>query len=483
MIITRDIINKNIKFHDVEYDTGEEFVYDFNYLFTAIDLYKNFLLDAGVKPQETVTIAENISIWQIAAIFACCELGLKIVITDFIKLSTLSYKTNKIDSKTKVLMPIDYFLPGNTKSFLDKPETCGENDWKIKAYYCDRISNKTLFRDFIKTDLKNISENKTIFASKDHVLTKTTTSGTTGTPKLIEHTHRFLFDLLHRNSKWFSGNYIVTSNLNHGSSMFCYAVPALVSENVTDYYNFTQSTGEDYSKIVKTISNYSGKTNIMLPYSSVTEQFLQETASSPLPDTTIHVLGNIKSEWVDKFYKKKYIENIVSNFGSNETTGPIFINECVGNNFSEIKYKKFDNYFQTKIENSGLEVYIPIYDKWVATGDKFIDNGDGTYSHNGRIDLVRINDFEVDEKRYQALLEEYFIADFIYDQVKSEIYLAVWEPGPNFEDNFLAINSELDRLSMGLHTISKYDILNYNDFLTGIKIDKEMLREHFRNNV
>jgi len=483
MVITRDIINKKIKFHDVEYDTGEEFVYDFDYLSTAIDLYKNFLLDAGVKPQETVTIAEKISIWQIAAIFACCELGLKIAITDFIKLSTFSYKTNKIDSKTKSLMPIDYFLPGNTKLFLDKPEICDENDWQIKSYYCDRISNKTLFRDFIKTDLKNISENKNIFASKDNVVTKTTTSGTTGTPKLIEHTHRFLFDLLHRNSRWFSGNYIVTSNLNHGSSMFCYAVPALVSESVTDYYNFVHSSKENYNKIVKMISNYSGNSNIMLPYSSITEQFLQETINNPLPDTTIHVLGNIKQEWVDKFYKKKYIKNIISNFGSNETTGPIFINECSSNNFSEIKYKKFDDYFDTKIKQTGLNVYMPIYNKWIETGDKFIDNGDGTYIHNGRIDLVRINDFEVDEKRYQALLEEYFIADFIYDQVKSEIYLAVWEPGPNFEDNFLAINSELDRLSMGLHTISKYDVLNYNDFLTGIKIDKEMLREHFRNNV
>lgn len=48
MIITRDIINKNIKFHDITINSDgnySEINYGFDELNVAINLYKNLLID------------------------------------------------------------------------------------------------------------------------------------------------------------------------------------------------------------------------------------------------------------------------------------------------------------------------------------------------------------------------------------------------------------------------------------------------------
>jgi hypothetical protein len=488
MIITREIINKNIKFHDVHCVTGRIFSYDYDKLSKAIDLYKNFLLEHNVKPQDNVVIVEQISMWQIAAIIASCELGLKISIFDFLKSSTLSYKYNRIDSKTEKLLPIHYFIvPKSYKldddeehNISDDPKVDQNNDWYIKVFYCDKISENSIIRTFDNEDLNDIIPNNKIYAQKDFIVAKTTTSGTTGSPKLIEHSHEFVSDLIERNSKWFSGNYFVFSNLNHGSSMFCYAIPALASKNVTDYYNLTYP---NIDMTVKTLSECNGISNIMLPYASVTEQLLHHTKKVPLPNVKLHVLGNIKKEWVDNYYKKELIGNIISNFGSNETTGPIFINEASDENFSETKYTLFDDYFTTKISNNGLEVFMPVYNKWIATKDNFEPMQNGSFQHKGRLDLLRINDIEIDEKKYQSVVDEYFLGDLIYDQIKSEIYLAIWKNIPDFEKQINNLKQKIEQLSGGMHSIGKYAILEYDEFLSGIKLDKEMIREYFRNNV
>ena len=52
---------------------------------------------------------------------------------------------------------------------------------------------------------------------------------------------------------------------------------------------------------------------------------------------------------------------------------------------------------------------------------------------------------------------------------------------PNFASE--QINIKYKEISQNRHYISKYKVLNYEDFLTGVKLDQEMLRDYFRNYV
>ena len=80
--------------------------------------------------------------------------------------------------------------------------------------------------------------NNIVLADEETIFLKCTSSGTTGTPKVITHTHKFLFSLIKRNSEQFFGTMGMMTNLAHGSSPAVYYIPGLISQNVTQYINF-----------------------------------------------------------------------------------------------------------------------------------------------------------------------------------------------------------------------------------------------------
>lgn len=480
MIISREIINKNIKFHDNEID-GEIFSYDYEYLSKAIDLYKNFLLDNGVKCQESATIAEGNTIWQLAALFACYELGIIVVITDYFSASIMKIGIDGwVDPKTKTLLPINYFLVPKQKI-----ERGSEKITKIKKY-----ADKILERTFDHNDILHANTNDEVFASPNCIVTKSATSGTTGVPKCIKHTHEFLYSLLRRNSIHFFGKYGATVNLNHGSSIFCYLMPSIISEKITDVYNlemkYIPNLGHmNHADIINTIEKCGGIDHLLVAHASQLEKYfevIKNTNTKTTQKTNFHVLCYIKKQWVDEMYKTGKVGDIVSNFGSNETTGPIFHNKASYKNFSETSYKLVDNYFKVTPLQKTLRVHLPVYNKTVTMNDHFIIENDD-YIHIGRSDLLRINDLEIPPKIYADVVNEFLDGELFYDQIKSEIYLAIWKPSDDIDHSVKLIDKQLRNYSYERHYISKYSVLDYSIFVNGIKLDKEMVREYFRNYV
>lgn len=319
MIITREIINKNIKIYDINYlnDDLQYHAFEYKDISKLIDLYKNLLIEYGVKPQQSVIIAEYNDIWQLSAIFACFELGLIVVTADYFYdsvLAKLEREDRQLDTKTKILLPIDYcILPQN---------------YNKKGKYASSISNKTIIRNFsygkLNKNLKILHYNYEI--DKSFISVKSSTNGIVDPPKCIEHTHEFLYNLCIRNSKFLSNNYISLYTQNHGNSMFCYAIPALHSKGVTNFYNLN-NIHPKFNSIIKFLNLFDDINHIFLPYPNDVDVLLKLSENNPIPNTIIHVITYIKKEWVEKYYSKKYIKNIISNFGSNETTGPIFINQ------------------------------------------------------------------------------------------------------------------------------------------------------------
>lgn len=270
-------------------------------------------------------------------------------------------------------------------------------------------------------------------------------------------------------------------NLNHGSSVATYFLPALCSDKTENFVSFMfteiiENPPKDESITARAVEKFT-KSNfhhLMIPYSHMVEKFLNNSDYRAL---IVYTLSSIKKDWV-RFYKNQKIYDIISIFGSNETSGPTFINRISDVNFEETKYKTIDNFYNINLrDGQHLEVGMPIYNTTISTNDTF-KLVDGAYYHTGRSDLYRINGQVVDVQYYNKLAAD-VNATCVIDTFKDSLYLAFWE-NTDFEKKVSHINSLITIKSRNLHKINKFALLNKNNFLSGIKLDMELLRDYFR---
>lgn len=473
MLITREIINKNIRFHDVLVDLNGEIdvkSYTYNHLSEMIDRYKNLLFANGARPGCSAVVGEQISLSQTAFVFACAELGVNITIIDQPhgkNPKPNTYVPGSISTKLKLMLPITYLLS------VDRDYTVTNDKTRILMDVCKR----TILADEFPV---NIEPNDKILAKPDSIFLRCTSSGTTDTPKVLEHTHEFMSDLIKRNSKMFYGKMGVIANLNHGSSPATFFLPGLVSENVTDLYHMQANIPNKLSSALARLGEQDVDINhVMFPYSSMIDEFLSYDGNNS--ECILYTLSVIKKEWVEHTKTKK-IKDVISIFGTNETSGTVMINQATDHDFSENTYKKLDDFYGIHItEKNELEVGMPIYNKRVPTGDAFVKHGD-KFLHLGRSNLYRINDLELDVNKYTAMLKKECDGDIIVDTNKNSIYIVLWDKTANDQ-----IVKDIDRVmredSADLHFVSKYDYLTQSEFLTGVKVDRQILREYFRTKI
>lgn len=453
MLVTRDIINKQLSFIDYPDNTP----YQYGELSSLVDAYKNLLSKkyCAIKGQ-SVLLGFQAGKTQIALVFACAELSLSIVIVDYGRSD--KFEGEYYDPKTTILLPIDFFIipePNETAKFR----------------FFQQVCNTTII---LENEELDYTPNTSLDCAPDSILVKCTSSGTTGTPKRIEHTHQFIFELVKRNSKMFSGKVGQAFNLSHGSSLATYFLPTLVSPGVTEYINFlTPSTKE-------LLSVYS-LDHLMLPYPFLVEEFIDHYAASTHTGITLYTLTYIREEW-KSFVNNKKIKDILSFFGSNETSGPTLLNRLSSPNFDNQMYRKIDDFYTFDIENHELFVTLPVYDKRIGTNDVFKVTDD-VYYHMGRNDLLRINGVFFTSEIYQDYLSSVLCGQMVFDFINNKIYLAVWENVENLNEKVEEVSNMLKSNSNGAHYISAYRVLNSDDFLSGIKLDHELLREYFRRNV
>ena len=97
--------------------------------------------------------------------------------------------------------------------------------------------------------------------------------------------------------------------------------------------------------------------------------------------------------------------------------------------------------------------------------------------------MHRINGKFFRDTSYQRIVKDKLNSDLVFDFGNNRIYLAVWETDDNLEQKIDEIQEVLKKRSDDAHYISKYKVLSYEDFLSGIKLDQELLREYFRRYV
>jgi hypothetical protein len=183
-----------------------------------------------------------------------------------------------------------------------------------------------------------------------------------------------------------------------------------------------------------------------------------------------------------KAISKGVIKSITSIFGSNETSGPVFISYIDKSKVDQDSrfFQKIDDFYKIKIYQEGLiGITLPTYETEIVTNDVF-EKIDNYYVHRGRSDIIKIDGEILDMKMINDLNLKNKNAYLITDTVKNCLYLALWsndddevieEYGYFFKNNFKRIE------------IKKTAVLEEKKFRTGIKIDNELLREYFRNHV
>ena len=454
MIVTRDLINKSITFRD---SLSLDCPYTYTDLSKDIDAYKNLLqYKYNAVEGQAVLIGEQTGRTQLALVFACLELGLTITIVDYGRKD--NFQTDYFDPKTTLLLPIHFFIV-STADTTDK-----------FAFFNDTCNTTIILTD----EILNYTPNQNLNAKPSTMLLKCTSSGTTGTPKIVHHTHEFISALVMRNAKMFDGVIGQAFNLSHGSSLATFFLPTLIAEGVTDYINFAL----DRTDLV--IEKHK-LDHLMLPYPDMIEVFVEQYKKSAHSGINLYSLTYIRDEWKEYTQDGK-IKDIISFFGIIETSGPTLINRVSYDDFNRQRYHKIDDFYELEIRNTELIVTLPTYNNKIETKDEFVSNGE-TFLHLGRNNMHRINGEFFRETSYQRIVKDRLNGDLVFDFVNNRIYLAVWETDDNLVQKIDEIQEVLKQWSDNVHYISKYKVLSYEDFLSGIKLDQELLREYFRRYV
>jgi hypothetical protein len=432
----------------------------------------------AVKNESILIGMQKLGIDYFAMVIASAELSLKIVVVDYNrtdKFRDLEYN----DPKTKLLAPIDIFLHDLSD------ETIASNPGACAKYVFFTKHSKRTYRLTDVYDIKviqSVYDSITgIFPEPTDILFRVTSSGTTDIPKIIEHTHDYIYTISMRNSKLYKGTALHVNNLNHGASASVTLLPLLASDNVDKHLFFDCADAEVIEDLVNEIVYYKDELGYLsFPYPFLIDKFIEVSRAKDIKWSNLdlitlsYILDSAKHAVRDGIFN-----SITSIFGSNETLGPLFLNKATRSdwNIDSSRYITYDDFYKISLSTEGkITVTIPVYNKEVETNDYFDKEGD-YFIHKGRSDMFRINGETINMATINDLNKQYTKTHIVVDTLNHCLYLACWEEldKDEIEAIKLSIESNFERIK-----ITKVVHLDKSNFYYAIKIDNELLREHFR---
>lgn len=469
MIVDRNLISKNFQYLDLD-----EKLKSRHELFTRIDYWKNILVKkCAAERQQTIAVGiTKIYFDYFAIVFAGLELGLQFVILDY---SSRADELGIKDFKNDVYGTIDIFLHS-------LPGDGGVDPIKIEKLLYYSKKSKIVY-DISELENLDIEIDQNINAIKpesDDYMLFCTSSGTTGTPKIVKHTHHFMRSLVERNKNLYKDSVLHIRNLHHGSSLAVFFLPTIASDDVSFHTGFGYGihTEKELLELAQIASKKDIK-NISFPFSSDIDMFLKVSKENNITfnNLCLYTLSYINTKW--KNYFDLGINKFESIFGCNETSGPLFLSKLTPDNlFDTTHFEQIDNFYSFEIKNEFLEVTLPIYNTKIVMNDVF-EHKDKLWIYKGRKDFVKINQIELDLKQISTFASKNGIdGEIITDTIQNTLYLACWSTHSrkiilNLQEKIKSINSRLE--------ISKVEVLDKNLFYRGIKLDKEMIRAYFRS--
>ena len=416
-LITRKILKPNFTL------TVDNDVYDYEYIIHHTDIAKTFLLNKGaIRGQKVLLLAPwpNFLCWFIAG----AELGLSFVVAD--------PGSDSYDEILKLYGTIDFTI--DDKFYLNAVHS---------GDYC--------------------------YAKDDDILIYTTSSGSTGQPKVITYTHDFLAKLAERNVKVYNlketDRCAHTKTLTHSSIVGIYFLPTLLA--CSNHYYFEKEFPQQL-------------VNHKIQYCPVLRHHLtwlyNEFNNDIDYNFTIFVISRIPTEYKLKLVNE-YVK-MVSVFGTSETMGPLFLSEINNDNktnhYNNNFNKPLDDFYGINITPTALLTVTMPDGSEIVTGDAIYINENFDYIFSRREDRYIINNEVLYLSAFDLNLKKILNVDYdlVADEKTNQIYIRIDE----------AI--DLDNLNIVLtqaysnksYYISKQLIGSRAEYMNDVKLDANLIR-------
>lgn len=480
MMDLNDFINKNLRVFQLalDEDGNGPLLHKPHHLQAGIakwqQIFRSLDLD---RPNPTIGLLHHLNFEYICMLYAAMSMGVNFVVLDA-----------RFDDQSthKVFLPLDILVyDDNMDIMCDDPEY-----WKQNAR--NHIDARQVPKTRIgEADTGVRADVALDFDPAQAQILSSTTSGSTGQAKIVTHSYQYILDIAQRNADvlGFQGRAAHIKNLYHGSSMPVFYLPSLIRSDF--HYCVPWAGTSSLAEVKRYVKNDLGWSehldinHILFPHTYMIDKFLETVVDQNMifSDLTVYTLSYIKPEY-HRAIRGRNIR-IVSIFGCTETSGPVLINTLSNDNIDEFDpmiFYSLDDFFEITLLPDGTRVRSKNGLVDHVMSDKFELISDGCYRHLGRSDLYRINDVVIDLARLADIRARFSTdLDIIIDTVEQKLYLALWEEQDPKEITD-QVNQELDQtFGSELLYISETSNLNKLDYISGIKLSQELVREHFRN--
>lgn len=464
--INRDLIHSDIRIKAPSDTAPGDFI-SFRYpeVITLINRAKTYLIkEKNCRPGQKVLLATNGWPQYVAWWTAVAELGMAFVVSDYPYVSTSRSVAKKLD----LYGDIEY-LVGNVYGG-DFP------------YWPRELTSRFIDRDIIFSYTDETKGN--VYLNKeDDVLLYSTSSGTTDTPKVIAHTQKFFYDLLHRNAKLYnlkeSDRCLHTKGLHHGSVTGVYFLPTL---KYCKYHYHSVATGEVDDKFTEWVDIIQRENiNRCLFFYKMPDRFCELSDKNiKCDDLTVYVLAKLTKDNIQTMVGELNCQ-IFSIFGCTETSGPLFLPEINKNNYTTFDENDFgpilDNFYNINVGSSGKLIVMMPDGSIVDTGDKFTKQDDN-FIWVSRENIYRINgetfylNLLVEQVQNITKLINTIHFDLIFDQSTEMVYMRI--------NNHISLSKLNNRIARSIadprYRVSKIIVGRRKDFFNGIKFDAHEIR-------
>ena len=473
-IISRASIYQDIKLYFFNSNSNEFQVHTYHDMVESIRHWKNFLVEQGhigIGDKVALTLS-LVDLRYVSLLYAITELGGITPILD----TAPPGGTHK--SRCRVLAPfkISFYHKDSSQSVTD-----------VGLLYSKKQIDVDCWFDYTSTQNHKYAD--CIQASGDGIVIQSPTSGSTGDPKIVTYTHEWLTAIGEycAQALGYSANdkILHLSNLHHGGSSGCFFFPTF-KHCQEHYFLYGLTPGpETIFEIINLIVDK--KINrVMFPNSVLLDSVLKNIPKLN-HECHFYTLQANQRSWIAEV-KRANVAGVISFFGATETLGPIFINTITPTSpdtHDVLNYGKLlGDFFSVQIKNNQLEV-IDKTGRTNTLNDKFFVDDDGNYHYQSRSDLIRINEVTIEYSELQHILSEVFdnlSAALIADSVTNKIYLLInktLQNGTTTSVKIDTINQNLQKLNPILK-IDYVDFDNIEIFTSSIKLNRELVVEHFR---
>ena len=462
MSTSRNIIHPEIQWYQ-PIDSGWH-ILDYDDIVGGIVQWKNILheqveLTAG---QKFGVGGSRCDYTYLTAIFAGIELGGKIIVMP------------TTESGQQLIGPIDGWL------YEDHVEKAMRDGNAVKAKHTIPWST---FHNF-KSRFDTFSHLNQIERSPEEKVLVATTSGSTGTPRIVEYSHRLFDDVRKRSIKIFKleskDRVLHLSNMHHGGTGGVFFLPSL-SACKHHYYFDGLSPASNINELIRLIKSQK-ITKAMFPNNLLVSRLLDKLDWLD-HDFEIYVNQANTKPWINAV-KRTNVKAVHSLFGSTETLGPIFLNSITRDSTQDhnvLNYGKLlDDHYQIDCRSNCTVVTIKNHYQEILS-DCFAIDSNGDHIFQSRTTLIRINDCTVSLRDLNKLTHD-LLGDngvIVPDTVTNKIYVA-------YTDKLIDPDHTLHNVNLGLKSISPVlqidhaNCVDLDQFVSGIKLSIENLRAHFR---